>query len=120
MAETTDFTKLRASLVGELLLPADPGYDGARAIWNAMIDRRPAAIARCLGASDVMECFRFARSTGIPFSIRGGGHNIAGLSLVDDGLLIDLSRMRGVHVRPAEGIAHAQAGCVLGDVDRET
>ena len=103
-----------------MLLAGEPGYDETRAIWNAMIDRRPAIIARCVGASDVLACVRFARAHGLAFSIRGGGHNIAGLALAEGGLLIDLSLMRGVWVDPAARIARAQGGCLLGDVDRET
>jgi FAD/FMN-containing dehydrogenase len=85
-----------------------------------MIDRRPGAIARCLGVADVMETVRFAGERGLTLSIKGGGHNIAGLAVVDGGLMIDLSLMRGVFVDPIARVAHAQPGCLLGDVDRET
>ena len=111
---------LRAALRGPVLLAGDPGYDETRAIWNAMIDRRPALIARCIGTADVIACVRFAREHGMALSMRGGGHNIAGLALVEGGLLVDLSLMRGVFVDPAARVARAQGGCVLGDVDRET
>jgi FAD/FMN-containing dehydrogenase len=111
---------LRARLRGPLVLPSDPGYDDARSIWNAMINRRPAAIARCLGAADVVACVRFAREQDLPLAIKGGGHNIAGLAVCDEGLVIDTSLMRGVWVDPAARRARAQAGCLLGDVDRET
>ncbi len=111
---------LRAALRGPVLLASDPGYDETRAIWNAMIDRRPALIVRCLGASDVIACVRFAREHGLALSVRGGGHNIAGLALAEGGLLVDLSLMRGVFVDAAARIARAQGGCLLGDVDRET
>jgi FAD/FMN-containing dehydrogenase len=111
---------LRASLRGPLLLAGDAGYDDARSIWNAMIDRRPALIARCLGVADVVAGLRFARESGIALSMKGGGHNISGLAVAEGGLMLDLSLMRGVWVDPRLRTARAQAGCLLGDVDRET
>jgi FAD/FMN-containing dehydrogenase len=111
---------LRGAIRGPVLVAGDPGYDETRAIWNAMIDRRPALIARCIGTADVLACVRFAREHSLAVSMRGGGHNIAGLALAEGGLLIDLSLMRGVFVDPAARIARAQGGCLLGDVDRET
>lgn len=110
----------RATVRGPLLLPGDPGYDAARTVWNAMIDRRPALILRCMGVGDVVAGVNFAREQGLPLSIRGGGHNIAGMAVCDDGLMLDMSLMRGVWVDPAARTARAQAGCLLGDVDRET
>ena len=115
-----DLDELSAQLRGPLLVPGEPGYDDARSIWNAMIDRRPALIARCRGVGDVLAGVNFAREHEIALSIKGGGHNIAGLALADGGLMLDLSPMRGVWVDPGTRIAHAQAGCLLGDVDRET
>jgi FAD/FMN-containing dehydrogenase len=111
---------LKARLRGPLLLPGDVGYDDARSIWNAMIDRRPALVARCLGVADVVAGVKFARDHGVALSIKGGGHNIAGLAVCDGGLMLDMSPMRGVWVEPAARTARAQAGCLLGDVDRET
>jgi len=111
---------LRARLRGTLLLPGDPGYDESRSIWNGMIDRRPAAIVRCLGTADVIACVNFAREQGLPLSVKGGGHNIAGLAVCEDGLMLDMSLMRGVFVDPSARTARAQAGCLLGDLDRET
>src|SRR5438309_241052 len=111
---------LRGRLRGLLLLPGEGGYDEARAIWNAMIDRRPALIARCLGVADVVACVNFAREHALPLSIKGGGHNISGLAVSDGGLMLDMSLMRGVWVDPDTRTARAQAGCLLGDVDRET
>ena len=96
------------------------GYDQARSIWNGMIDRRPAAIAQPLGVADVIEAVRFARQHDLRIAVKGGGHNIAGLAVADDALLLDMSRMRGVWVDPRERVAIAQPGCLLGDVDRET
>ena len=112
--------KFKESLRGELILSDDTGYDDARSIWNAMIDRRPALIVRCLGVADVVTCVNFAREHGLILSIKGGGHNIAGLAVCEGGLMLDMSRMRGVWVDPTTRTARAQAGCLLGDVDRET
>jgi FAD/FMN-containing dehydrogenase len=112
--------KFKESLRGELILANEAGYDDARSIWNAMIDRRPALIARCLGVADVVNSVNFAREHGVTLSIKGGGHNIAGLAVCEEGLMLDMSRMRGVWVDPASRTARAQAGCLLGDVDRET
>jgi FAD/FMN-containing dehydrogenase len=112
--------EFKASLQGELLLPEDPGYDEARSIWNAMIDRQPALIARCLGVMDIVACMNFAREKGLTLSIKGGGHNISGLAVCEGGLMLDMSLMRGVWVNQRTSTAHAQAGCLLGDVDRET
>jgi FAD/FMN-containing dehydrogenase len=113
-------TELRAGVRGPVLRPGDAAYDEARSVWNAMIDRRPAAIVRCLGVADVVACVRTAQQYGLPLSIKGGGHNIAGLAVCDGGLMLDMSLMRGVWVDPAARVARAQAGCLLGDVDRET
>jgi FAD/FMN-containing dehydrogenase len=118
--DTKHTDALRAALRGTLLAAGEPGYDESRAIWNAMIDRRPALVARCVGVSDIVACVNFARQHGIALSIKGGGHNIAGLAVADGGLLLDLSPMRGVWVDTAARVAHAQPGCLLGDVDRET
>ncbi len=111
---------LRPHLRGDLITPETPIYDEARRIWNGLIDRRPAAIARCLGVSDVRAALAFAREQSLSVSVRGGGHNIAGLAVNDGSLVIDLSRMRGVRVDPSTRTAHVQAGCLLSDVDRET
>ena len=111
---------LRARLRGPLLVPGVAGYDDARSVWNAMIDRRPALIARCLGIADVVTAVSFARERGLVLSVKGGGHNIAGLAVAEGGLMLDLSLMRGVWVDPKGRTARAQPGCLLGDVDRET
>ena len=110
----------RAAFRGPLVFPADPGYDEARSLWNAMIDRRPGMIARATGTADVVAAVRFAREHGLLSSVKGGGHNIAGLAVCDGGLMIDCSLMKGVWVDPAARTARAQPGCTLGDVDRET
>jgi len=110
----------RGQLRGAVLRAGDVGYDDARSIWNAMIDRRPALIARCTGTADVIAAVRLARDHRLLLSVKGGGHNIAGLAICEGGLVLDLSPMKGVWVDPAARRARAQAGCVLGDVDRET
>ena len=109
---------LRGALHGRLLAPASPGYDDARVIWNAMIDRRPGLIARCADAEDVATAVRFAREHSLLTSIRGGGHNIAGNAVADNGFMIDLSAMRGVQVDATRRIARVDAGATLGDFDR--
>ncbi len=111
---------LKTRLRGDVLLPGDAGYDESRTVWNAMIERRPAFVVRCLGAADVVACVRFARENNLLLCIKGGGHNIAGLATADGAMMLDMSRMRGVWVDHQKRIAHAQAGCLLGDVDRET
>jgi FAD/FMN-containing dehydrogenase len=111
---------LKTRLRGPVFTPGDVGYDESRTVWNAMIDRKPAVVARCLGVADVIACVQFARENDLLLCIKGGGHNIAGLATADGALLLDLSLMRGVWVDPKREIAHAQAGCLLGDVDRET
>ena len=119
-SHTAVLNDLKGKTRGPLLQPGDPGFDEARAVWNAMIDRRPALIARCLGVTDVVACVNAARERGLPLSIKGGGHNIAGLAVCDGGLMLDMSLMRGVWVDPAARLARVQAGCLLGDVDAET
>jgi FAD/FMN-containing dehydrogenase len=98
------------SLRGTLLQPDERGYDEARALWNAMIDRRPALIARCLGVADVIACVHFARQHDLRLSIKGGGHNISGLAVCDGGLMLDMSLMRGVWVDPAPWLPKAIHG----------
>jgi FAD/FMN-containing dehydrogenase len=110
----------KATLRGPVLLPGDPGYDEARAIWNGMIDRHPAMIVRCAGTADVAAAIGFARDNGLPLAVKGGGHNIAGSALCDDGLVIDLSGMRDVHVDPRSRLAWVGGGALLSDVDHET
>jgi FAD/FMN-containing dehydrogenase len=106
-----------AGVRGPVLQPGDEGYDEARAIWNGLIDRRPALIVRCTGAADAVD---FAREHDLPLSVRGGGHNVAGNAVNDGGLVIDLSLMNGVHVDPATQTVRAQGGATWGDTDRET
>jgi UDP-N-acetylenolpyruvoylglucosamine reductase len=111
---------LKPRFRGEVVLPNDPGYDEVRTIYNANIDKRPAVIARCRDAADVMAALGFAREQGLPVSIRGGGHNVAGTCLVQDGLVIDLSPMNGVRVDPPTRTARVEGGATWGDVDHAT
>lgn len=111
---------LRSALKGQVLTPDDDRYDTARKVWNAMIDRRPAIIARCMGTADVMTAVAIARDHGLPVSIRGGAHNVAGHAVCDDGVMIDLSLMRSVRVNPRARSAWVEGGATWGDVDRES
>jgi FAD/FMN-containing dehydrogenase len=100
--------------------PDDPGYEQARRVWNGMIDKHPALIARCAEAADVVAAVNFAREQDVLVAVRGGGHNVAGKAVCDDGLVVDLSAMRGVQVDPVRRIARVQGGATLGDLDRQT
>lgn len=112
--------KFRESIRGQTLRPRDPDYDAARTVPNAMIDRRPAVIARCSGAADVLACVRFAREHDLLVAVRGGGHSIAGKAVCDDGLMVDLSAMKGIRVDPARSTVRAETGLTLGEFDGET
>ena len=111
--------QLRSELHGSLLAPDMPGYHEARTIWNAMIDRRPGLIARCADAADVALTVRFAREHGLLLAVRGGGHNIAGNAVCEDGLMIDLSSMKAVRVDAAARTARVEGGATLAEFDRE-
>ncbi|WP_435348791.1 FAD-binding oxidoreductase [Haloarchaeobius sp. HRN-SO-5] len=117
---TDTVAELEATFGGDLIRPDDDGYDEARAVWNDMIDRRPALVARCSGVSDVIEAVTFARENDLPLAVRGGGHHIAGNAVCDDGLVVDLSAMRSVVVDPDAKTATVEAGATLADVDHET
>src|SRR6266700_3792232 len=110
----------KASLRGDLFQPDDPGYDAARSVYNAMIDRYPALIVRCAGVSDVISAIHFARTNNLLVSIRSGGHNVAGKAICDGGLVIDLSHMKGCRVDPVSQTVRAEAGLTWGEIDRET
>ena len=120
MAGEAAIQELKKRLRGELLRPGEAGYDEARKVFNAMIDKRPAMIARCAGAGDVLDAVNFARTHNLLVAVRGGGHSVGGKSVCDGGVLIDLSEMKGIHVDPARRIARAQPGLRLGEFDRET
>jgi FAD/FMN-containing dehydrogenase len=117
---TSPYQDLAGNIRGSLIAPHDPGYDAARAVYNAMIDKHPAAIAQCRDVADVIACVRFGREHGIELAIRGGGHNAAGLGVADDALVIDLSLLRSTTVSPQEHTVRADAGCTWGDVDHTT
>ncbi len=111
---------LKSSFRGELIGPKDAAYESARKVYNGMIDKRPRLIARCVDVADVIAAVEFGASNGMLTAIRGGGHNGAGLCTCDDGLVIDLSRMKGIRVNPADKTVCVEAGCVWGDVDHAT
>ena len=115
-AATQAFTE---GLGGEVLRPGDEAYDSARRVWNGMIDRRPALIARCLGVADVQAAVRFAREHKLLVAVRGGGHNVAGNAVAEGGIVIDLSRMRAVRVDPTRRTARAESGATWGELDHE-
>jgi FAD/FMN-containing dehydrogenase len=115
-----DLNSFRSVFHGQVFEPADAGYNEARQIWNASISKHPRIIARCSGVADVIAAVTFARANSLLTAIRGGGHNVGGRGLCDDGMVIDLSRMKSVFVDPASRIVRVQGGATLGDVDRET
>lgn len=120
MLKSAAIEDLKKNFRGELMAPSDAGYDVARRVWNGMVDKRPALIARCTGANDVVACVNFAREHEVLISVRGGGHNYAGKAICEDGLVIDLSAMKGIQVDQARRTVRAQAGLRLGELDRET
>ena len=120
LLDETTVTAFKASLRGELIRPGEADYDEARKIYNGMIDRRPDFIARCVDAADVIAAVNFGRDHNLLIAVRGGGHNGAGLGTCDNGLVIDLSRMRGIQVDPARQEVRVQGGCTWGDVDHAT
>ena len=117
MLSSTDIAALAPAFRGDLISPTDSRYDEARALYNGMIDKRPALIARCADVADVITAVNFGRERDLLIAIRGGGHNGAGLASCDDGLLIDLSRLKGIRVDATQRTVRAEAGCTQGDVD---
>lgn len=117
---TATVSDLKGRVRGGVILPEDPGYDAARQVYNAMIDKRPAVIVRCTDAADVMSALAYARAAHLDVAIRGGGHNGGGLGTVEGGLVIDLSPMRDVRVDPDKKLAVVAGGATFGDVDRAT
>ena len=117
--KSADIEDLRAGLRGEVLTAGDPGYDDARRLWNAAFNRKPALIARCAGAADVMRAVSFASAHGLLTSVRGGGHSLSGQSVCDGGLEIDLAPMRSVHIDPSAKAARVEPGTLIGQFDRE-
>ena len=120
MVDVGAFEGLRAELRGEVFVPGDAGYDEARALWNGMVDRRPAAIVQIEDVDDVVAAVRFAREHGLAVTARGGGHGVAGNALSDGGLVVDLSRLKDVTVDPHARTARAGGGVTLGELDAAT
>jgi FAD/FMN-containing dehydrogenase len=112
--------ELRTSFRGTVLQPEDSAYDKARGIWNRSIDKHPRVIARCAGPDDVVRAVAFAREHALPIAVRGGGHGVAGQAVCDDGLVVDLSAMKGIRVEPSDQTVRAQAGVLWGELDRAT
>jgi FAD/FMN-containing dehydrogenase len=115
-----DVAQLRRRLNGDVVVPGDPGYDEARKVWNGAVDKQPAMVVYCAHTGDVIEAVKFARSGNHLVAVRSGGHNVAGLSVCDDGIVIDLSRMKRISVDPARRVARAEAGLNLGEFDAAT
>ena len=108
------------ALQGQTILPGDAAYDGARQIWNGMVDKRPAVIARCANTSDVVASDEFARTNHLALAVRGGGHNIAGNALCDGGVVVDFSLLKSVSVDPHARTAHVEPGAVWREFDQAT
>ena len=120
MSKDKALSELKASMAGEIVAPDDATYDRHRAVWNGSIDRRPALIARCTSAADVSAAVRFAGRSRLPLAVKGGGHSFPGHSVCDDGIVVDLGEMKGIAVDPQARTATAEAGVLLGELDRET
>lgn len=120
VVDVAGIDEIAPAFAGQLLRPGDDGYEEARKVHNGMIDKRPALIARCLGVADIVDAVNIARSSGLDVAVRGGGHNVAGNSVTDGGVMIDLSWMKGVQVDPAARTARAQGGATWGEFNRET
>jgi FAD/FMN-containing dehydrogenase len=120
MLNPVEIANFRWTLRGELIEPADSRYEQARRVYNAMISRRPRLIAVCVDVADAMAALRFGRQHSLPVAVRGGGHNAGGLGVCDDGLVVDLSPIRNVHVDPAARAVRVGGGCTWGDVDHAT
>lgn len=116
----SEVAQLRRRLSGDVVIPGDAGYDEARKVWNGAVDKQPAMVAYCAHTGDVIEAVKFARSGNYLVAVRSGGHNVAGLSVCDDGIVIDLSRMKQISIDPARRVAHAEAGLSLGEFDAAT
>lgn len=118
--DETALAELRRTITGQVLAPDDPRYDDARVVWNAMVDRRPAVVVRAGGVEDVATTVAYAQTNGIDLAVRGGGHNVAGLGTVEDGVVLDLGGLADVTVDPEAQTVHVQGGATLADVDAAT
>ena len=117
-ANGMDLSRLRHGLKGAIIEPGNDGYEAARAVWNAMVDRRPAVVVRCANSADVAAAIEFARRNDLEIGVRCGGHSVLGISVPEGGLMIDLSGLRTVRVDPEARRASVQGGALLGDLDR--
>ena len=113
-------SELAKTFLGQLLTPADAGYEDARQVHNGLIDKRPALIVRCCGVADVVDAIKVAQKLGLEVAVRGGGHNVAGRATIDGGVMIDLAPMKGIHVDPRSLTVRAQGGVTWGELNRET
>src|SRR5450432_2075703 len=120
MLSSETITQFKQSIRGRLIQPADDDYDSARKVYNGMINKRPALIVKCTGVADVASSVKFGKENNLLIAVRSGGHNGGGLGICDDGLVIDLSQMKGIHVEPSQKTAWVESGCTLGDIDHAT
>ena len=120
MSMTASLDQIAPSFTGQLLQPADAGYDEARRVHNGLVDKRPALIARCQGVADIVDAVKLAHTLNLDVAVRGGGHNVAGKAAIDGGLMIDLAAMKGIHVDPTARTARAQGGVLWKELNRET
>src|SRR3954462_6590885 len=120
MSSAVSLEQLAPTFTGQLLQPADDGYDEARRVHNGLIDKRPAIVARCRGTADVADAVNLARSMNLEIAVRGGGHNVGGRGTIDGGLMIDLAPMKGIYVDAAKRTARAQGGVLWTEFNRET
>ena len=120
MLDEITIQEFSETLSQPLIMPFDPGYDEGRSVWNGMVDKRPAMIAKCINKDDIRKCVNFAQGHNLLVSIKGGGHNVAGRAVCDDGLMIDLSQMNAVTVDPVKRTVRVESGTTLGELDRET
>src|SRR5687768_15494645 len=116
-ADASAIDQLRRQITGQVIAPTDPAYDAERRVWNAMVDRYPALIVQCLDTRDIAAAIAFARSQGLPLTVRGGGHGVAGRAVCDGGVMIDLSRMNEIVIDPELRTAVVQGGVRWADLD---
>ena len=120
MLDQITIQEFSQALSRPLIMPSDSGYDEGRSVWNGMVDKRPAMIANCINVDDIKRCVNFAQSHDLLVSIKGGGHNVAGRAVCDDGLMINLSQMNAVIVDPVKRTVSVESGATIGELDKET